>query len=92
MFSGLPGLTKVIEHDIVTEPGIRVKPYQIPEAHRKALSEEVWSMSEIDIIKESQSKWSSPIVLIPKLNVTLWFYNDFRKLGKVSKFNAYQMP
>lgn len=43
MFSGLPGLTKVIEHDIVTETAVKVwaKPYRIPEAHRKAVLEDV---------------------------------------------------
>ncbi|XP_040209391.1 uncharacterized protein LOC120940531 [Rana temporaria] len=60
MFSGLPGLTNVIEHDIVTEPKvkIRLKPYRIPEAHRVSVSGEVKRMLELGVIEESQSEWS----------------------------------
>uniref|UniRef100_A0A8C5PW96 Gypsy retrotransposon integrase-like protein 1 n=1 Tax=Leptobrachium leishanense TaxID=445787 RepID=A0A8C5PW96_9ANUR len=94
MFSGLPGHASGIKHDIVTEPHVkvRVKPYRIPEAHRKAVSEEVKKMLQLDVIEESQSEWSSPVVLVPKPNGTLRFCNDFRKLNEVSKFDAYPMP
>lgn len=93
-FSDLPGLTSTIEHDIITEPGVKVfvRPYRIPEAQRKAVSEEVKKMLDLEIIEESQSEWSSPIVLVPKPNGTLRFCNDFRKLNEVSRFDAYPMP
>ncbi|XP_068097047.1 uncharacterized protein [Hyperolius riggenbachi] len=88
IFSDLPGLTHLIEHNIITEPRTKVfiKPYRIPEARRKAVSEEVKRMLELDIIEESQSDWSSPIVLVPKPNGTWWKLND------VSKFDGYPMP
>ncbi|CAM4505042.1 unnamed protein product [Lepidochelys olivacea] len=44
------------------------------------------------VIEESHSQWSSPIVLVPKLDGSLRFCNDFRKLNKVSQFDAYPIP
>lgn len=48
MFSGLPGLTNVIEYDIITKPNLKVhlKPYHIPEVYRKVVSEQVQRMLE----------------------------------------------
>lgn len=94
MFSGLPGLTNAIEHDIVTEPNVKIwlKPYHIPEAHRVAVSEEVKRMLELEVTEELESEWSSPILLVPKPNGTLCFCNDFRKLNEVFKFDAYPIP
>uniref|UniRef100_A0A8C5Q151 ribonuclease H n=1 Tax=Leptobrachium leishanense TaxID=445787 RepID=A0A8C5Q151_9ANUR len=93
-FSELPGQTSVTQHDIVTEPGARVKlkPYRIPEARRKDISREVKKMFELDIIEESSSDWSSPIVLVPKPDGSWRFCNDFRKLNSVTKFDTYPMP
>lgn len=59
IFSGLPGHTKVIEHDIVTETNVKawVKPYHNPEAHmRKMVSAKKWKMLELNIIENLQSE------------------------------------
>uniref|UniRef100_A0A8C5N2U3 ribonuclease H n=1 Tax=Leptobrachium leishanense TaxID=445787 RepID=A0A8C5N2U3_9ANUR len=93
-FSEMPGLTTVVHHDIVVEPGVRinVKPYRIPEARREAVSAEIRKMLALGIIEESHSDWSSPIVLVPKPDGSIRFCNDFRKLNAVSRFDAYPMP
>nr|XP_040022572.1 uncharacterized protein LOC120811351 [Gasterosteus aculeatus aculeatus] len=43
VFSDMPGRTTVINHDIITEPGkkVRLRPYRIPEAKRETIKEEV---------------------------------------------------
>ena len=94
VFSDQPGRTKVVTHDIITEPRlkVRLRPYRIPEARREAIREEVRTMLRMDVIEESQSSWSSPIVIVPKPDGTIRFCNDFRKLNKLSKFDAYPMP
>ena len=94
VFSDLPGRTTVIQHDIITEPGkkVRLRPYRIPEAKRETIKEEVRKMLEMGIIEESHSAWSSPIVLAPKPDGTERFCNDFRKVNEISKFDAYPMP
>ncbi len=94
VISLLPGRTTVVHHDIVTEPGrkVRLKPYRIPEAQREAICEEVRKMLDLNIIEESNSAWSSPIVLVPKPDGSLRFCNNFRKLNEISRFDAYPMP
>lgn len=49
-------------------------------------------MLELDIIEESHSSWASPIILLPKPDGSTWFCNDFRKLNKMSNFDAHTMP
>ncbi|CAM4691839.1 unnamed protein product [Lepidochelys kempii] len=49
-------------------------------------------MLELEVIEESQSQWSSSIVLVPKPDDTLRFCNDFRKLNEVSQFDASLIP
>ena len=93
-FSELPGRTDVIQHDIFTIPGkvVRQRPYRIPQARRTAIREEVGNMLNLNVIEESQSPWSSPIVMVPKPDGSLRFCNDFRKLNEISTFDAYPMP
>lgn len=56
------------------------------------IEEEVQKMLELGVIQESYSEWASPTVLVPKSDATKRFCNDFRKLSKISKFDAYPMP
>ena len=94
VFCDTPGRTTVVQHDIVTEPGkrVRLRPYRIPEAKREIIRQEVRKMLELGVIEESHSAWSSPIVLAPKPDGSTRFCNDFRKLNEISAFDAYPMP
>ena len=93
-FSEVPGRTNVMHHDIYTTPGkvVRQRPYRIPQARRAAIREEVKTMLKLQVIEESYSPWSSPIVIVPKPDGSLRFCNDFRKLNEISAFDAYPMP
>lgn len=94
VLSTVPGRTGVIQHDIITPPGVKVKlrPYRIPEAKKADIRKEITLMQSLDVIEESHSPWSSPIVMVAKPNGTWRFCNDFRQLNNVSKFDAYPMP
>ncbi|KAJ8268644.1 hypothetical protein COCON_G00138160 [Conger conger] len=94
VLSHLPGRTTKVHHDIVTEPGrrVRLRPYRIPEARRQTIREEVARMLDLGVIEESQSAWSSPIVLVPKPDGSWRFCNDFRRLNEISRYDAYPMP
>ncbi|XP_058889537.1 cyclin-dependent kinase 15 isoform X2 [Acipenser ruthenus] len=77
--NSVPGRTTVIQHKIVTPPGVKVKvrPYTIPEAKREDMNKEVENMLKIDVIEESSSPRRSPIVMVAKPNGTWKFWNDF---------------
>ena len=94
VFSPLPGRTNLIEHKIVTRPGVTVRsrPYRLPEHKRKVVKEELDAMLAMGVIEESHSGWSSPIVLVRKKDGSIRFCVDYRKVNDVSRFDAYPMP
>uniref|UniRef100_A0A8C4RKU8 ribonuclease H n=1 Tax=Erpetoichthys calabaricus TaxID=27687 RepID=A0A8C4RKU8_ERPCA len=89
-----PGRTSLTEHDVITDPGVivRERPYRLPEAKKAEVELENRRMLDLNIIEESFSPWSSPIVLVSKPDGSWRFCNNFRRLNQVSKFDAYPMP
>ena len=49
-------------------------------------------MLKLHVIEPSVSSWISPIVLVPKPDVSTRFCIDFRKVNQVSKFNTFPLP
>ncbi len=47
---------------------------------------ELEAMLEMGVIEESHSDWASPIVLVPKIDRSVRFYVDYRKVNAVLKF------
>jgi len=58
VFSTEPGYTDLIQHNIITDAGKKVKlrPYRVPEARREAISAEVQKMLTAEIIEPSYSE------------------------------------
>ena len=94
MFQENPGLTNVVEHDIVLKEDapVRRMSYRIPERLQVSLKEEVDLMLSLGVIEASKSEWCNPIVLVPKKDGTTRFCMDFRYLNSVSKFDSYPTP
>ena len=90
----MPGNSKVGEHDIklTSDEPIRSKPYPLPFALQETVCKEVDSMLEMGVIEPSDSPYASPIVLIRKKDNTVRFCIDFRKLNKITTFDAEPMP
>ena len=71
---------------------IHQKPYQLPPAYKEAVTKELEEMEKISIVKESESEWSSPMVIVMKKDGGICICVDFRKLNQLTKFDAYPMP
>ena len=92
VFASKPGRTDVIQHTIHVwdTPPIR-HAYRIPYSRSEVVRKELDAMLEAGVIRPS-SPWASPIVLVEKKDGSIRFCVDFRKVNKVSKFDAYPMP
>lgn len=49
-------------------------------------------MLQDGITEESTNPWSSLIIIVPKLDGSLWLLNNFWRLNKVSYFDTYSLP
>jgi hypothetical protein len=89
--------TSVIEHEIPlndTRP-IRKPQYTVPYALREKMQTQVQNMLERGVIRESQSPWSAPKILVPKISLErkprFRFCVDFRALNSFTKFDSYPL-
>ena len=56
------------------------------------MDSKIKEMLELCVIEKTGSPYSSPVVLVPKKDSSVRFFIDFRKLNKVTEFDAEQMP
>ena len=94
VLTDVPGRTDVIQHDIKltsTEP-IRTRNYPIPFKSQKVLDLEVDKLLEMGVIEPSDSPYASPIVMVNKPDGSVRVCIDYRKINKVTVFDAEPMP
>ena len=63
---------------------IKQHPYRVNPIKLQFLRKEIEYMLQHGIIEPSQSKWSSPCILVPKKDGTYHFCTDFRKVNWLS--------
>uniref|UniRef100_A0A8C5FTF6 Integrase catalytic domain-containing protein n=1 Tax=Gadus morhua TaxID=8049 RepID=A0A8C5FTF6_GADMO len=90
VFSPLPGRTPLITHNIETQPGltVRTRPYRLPVNKQDVVRRELAAMLELGVVEEFHSDWCSPVVLVGKLDGSVRFCVDYRRVNAVSKFDA----
>lgn len=83
-----------VKHNNPTPLGVVVGTplHPTPFALQAKVIQEVEKMLQLGVIQESSSLWCGPLVLVLKPGGSVQFYTDFRKLNKVSTFDAYLMP
>jgi len=94
VFSNEPGLTDVCQHEIkvTSNEPIRLKPYPIPFSMKDVVSREIDKMMQAGIIEESDSPYSSPVVLVKKKDGSVRFCVDYRRLNDITVFDCEPMP
>ena len=93
VFSDVPGETNLLEHSIETTSNdpVRVKPYPIPYNVRQSLSENIQEMLDMGVIRESNSPYSTPVVIVQKKDGSNRICVDYRRLNKVTVFDSEPM-
>ena len=91
---GQVGRTGIVKHTIHTGNAKPIKkpPRRFAECQRKTVEQEVDSMLEKGIIRESDSPWASQVVLVKKKDGTNRFCIDFRHLNEATEKDAYPLP
>jgi hypothetical protein len=90
--------TYIIEHQIIVDnvPLIRRPQYRNPYALREEMKSQIEKMLDKGVIRESNSPWSAPAILVPKKSPDgkpkFRFWVDFRALNSVTKFDPYHLP
>ena len=92
--SGQIGRTSILKHRIDTgnTPPVHLLPRRIPQSHREEMAKLVKDMLEQGAIQQSDSPWSSPMVLVKKKDGSGRFCVDYRKVNSVTRKNAYPLP
>ena len=82
----IPGKASVIEHkiDLTDDRSIRYKPYPLPDAKRGEIREEIKSMMDTGIVRESSSSYASPLIIVKKKDGSNRMCVDYRKLNLVT--------
>ncbi|CAC5366890.1 unnamed protein product [Mytilus coruscus] len=76
--------------DTGDHPPVKLKPYRTPLHKREIADKAIIDMLEANIIRRSNSSYSSPVVLVDKKNKTTRFCIDFRNVSPlVNRFNIH---
>ena len=82
------------EHSITLKhrDPLYIKQFKIPDVHRKMLEEQVKEWLKLGIIQRSNSKYNSPVFIVPKKEPgSFRFVQDFRQLNQNSLDDKYCM-
>ncbi|KAL9963057.1 hypothetical protein ACROYT_G032222 [Oculina patagonica] len=94
LFTEAPGTTNLVQHHIklTSEEPVRSKPYPVPYSLRESLKEDINDMIKMGVVRESNSPYSSPVVVVKKKDGTNRVCVDYRKLNKLTVFDPEPMP
>lgn len=71
---------------------IRPAPYSADPEQQELEREEFAHIEKADAAGSAITEWASPIVFVPKNNVTLRFCIDYRQLNNVTVRDSYRIP
>ena len=88
------GTTPLIKMSIDTSdfPPIAKKPYALALKHYDWVRNEIDKLFEADVITESHSSWSAPIMVVPKGDGSKRLCMDFRAPNAITRTYVWPMP
>ncbi|KAG5883813.1 hypothetical protein JTB14_036930 [Gonioctena quinquepunctata] len=89
-----PAVTHLIEHSIRVKATTPIKQryrFRNP-VMQIIIDEKVQRMMSAEVIEPSDSRWSTPIVILREKNEVFRFCDHFRKVNEVSEKKAYTLP
>ena len=89
------GLTSMISHKIdipVDSKPIYIPPYRVPHSQKEIIEKEVSELQERNIIEQSNTPWSFPLINIKKPDGSNRICVDFRRLNALTQTDPYPMP
>uniref|UniRef100_A0A1X7TST3 Reverse transcriptase/retrotransposon-derived protein RNase H-like domain-containing protein n=1 Tax=Amphimedon queenslandica TaxID=400682 RepID=A0A1X7TST3_AMPQE len=70
---------------------IQLAPYQLPNAYKDTMAQELQEMENQEIIEHSSSQWAASIALVAQKDNTIQICVNYRCLNVVSQPDAYPM-
>ena len=89
------GCTDLITHEIYTQPGhppLRCKYRPVRREQEECLQAQLDTWKKHDVIEESNSPWSFPLVPVPKKNGQTRWCIDYRRLNDITQRDATPCP
>ena len=94
LFTEAPGTTDLAQHHIklTSDEPVRSRPYPVPYSMRESLKKDIADMIKMGVIRESDSPYASPVVVVKKKDNTNRVCVDYRKLNKLTVIDPEPMP
>ena len=94
LFRDVPGRTNILQHDVDVGEAkpIKQSPYRFNPQKTDLVQQEVDYMLKHGLIQQSNSPWSSPVVLVKKENGQSRLCFDYRKVNSVTVTDSYPLP
>ena len=67
-------------------------PRRPPLAYKEILEDQIQEMLEANVIRRSNTPWLSPIIIVPKKDVTMRLCLDFRRINAITVRPAASIP
>ncbi len=89
LFTDKPGPTSLIEHSIMltSDVPVRSRPYPVAYGIRESLRNDMQEMKDLGVIRDSNSPYASPVVIVKKKDGSNRICVDYRKLNKLTVFD-----
>jgi hypothetical protein len=78
--------------DIGSNPPVNIPPYRVGPIQREEIERQVQEMLNTDVIRPSDSPFSSPVLLVKKNDGSERFCVDFRRLNAFTRKDVYPLP